>query len=670
MKLHQFKYIFVIFASSVLFPSCEDFLDRLPESDITPEEFYQTEGQIQASVNNLYTILPGHGGSYGIFGYDGDTDNQTYTSPGSRFSKDLWKVSMTGGSWDWSNVYNINYTLNQITSNIDKGIVSGDKDKINHYIGELHFLRAYTYFNMLKSLGDLPIVTEPLPVDEKLLIAASKRMPRNEVARFIIADLDSAQIMMKDGLFSHRNRLSPDVATLFKSRVALFEASWLKNFKGTAFVPNGEGWPGKQKSYNANYEYPSGDIDSESKYFYKVAADAAEEVAEKYKNKLTFNTGIVPQQDSDVNPYFYMFGAVDMSDYDDVLLWRQYGLDFKLTHYVEVSIQQSNGDIGLTRSFIEGFVMKDGKPIYADHNGFKYSDNSIKEVRANADPRLHIFLKEPGQKNAFKNMEGSETHVVEIEPVPNILSSSKIYPTGYAMRKGGTFDRKLCENGLSYNGCIIFRATEALLNYMEAEYELTGDVGAGHILEYWKIVREAAGFKGEAINPMTMINATDISKESSDWGSYTAGKQITDKILYNIRRERRCEFIGEDMRHMDLARWRSYDQLMTQPAHIEGMHFWGTEMQGWYDENSIISDGSADATMSSRELSEYIRPHEKNQTSGNPYRNGLTWNMAHYLEPLPIRQLILTAEDHIDPENSPLYQNPYWPLTPDMPAVK
>ncbi len=38
-------------------------------------------------------------------------------------------------------------------------------------------------------------------------------------------------------------RISPAVAHLFASRVALFEGSWLTNFAGTPFVPNGEGWP-------------------------------------------------------------------------------------------------------------------------------------------------------------------------------------------------------------------------------------------------------------------------------------------------------------------------------------------------------------------------------------------------------------------------------------------
>lgn len=74
MKLNKLIYLCGAFAATVSLVSCEDFLDREPISDVTPEEYYQTEEQIQAAVNKLYEILPGHSGSYGVFGQDVDTD--------------------------------------------------------------------------------------------------------------------------------------------------------------------------------------------------------------------------------------------------------------------------------------------------------------------------------------------------------------------------------------------------------------------------------------------------------------------------------------------------------------------------------------------------------------------------------------------------------------------
>ncbi len=75
---------------------------------------------------------------------------------------------------------------------------------------------------------------------------ASKRSPRNEVARFILSDLDKAATLM-DGIDFATTRINRDLALLLKSRVALYEGTFLKYFKGTAFVPNGEGWPGKKQ---------------------------------------------------------------------------------------------------------------------------------------------------------------------------------------------------------------------------------------------------------------------------------------------------------------------------------------------------------------------------------------------------------------------------------------
>ena len=649
---------------SATLASCEDFLDKEPPSYAVPEDYYRSEDQIQAAANAFYTdVAPNLQGAFS----DDYTDIQAGTSANGMYAEGQWRVGRDNSNWDWTLIRNINYSLNTSVQRYKNGEVKGSAQNIEQYIGEMYFFRAYRYFIMLRNWGDLPIVTEAMPDDEAVLVAASKRRPRNEVARFIIANLDTARTYMKDGFDPVRNRVSRDVATLVKSRVALFEASWLENFKNTPFVPNGPEWPGKSKDYNANYEYPSGSIDNEVRYFLEIAAESAEEVAEKYKNSLTRNTGIVPQSEDDDNPYFYMFGAVDMSGYPDILMWR--GFDKSLvTNGTEVGVQFGNWGVGVTRNGVERFVMSDGKPWYATHDGFQYDDTTIGNVRQNADPRLHIFLKEPGQLNVFKNMEESTTHAVPVEPYPDILISdyNKAYSTGYALRKGGTFDKALCENGLAYNGAISFRATEALLNYMEAQYLLTHDINSGHILEYWKTVRTAAGFTGNAVDPTVTIEATDMARERSDWASYTAGQQLTDRVLYNIRRERCCELFGEGYRSMDLSRWRSYDQMLKEPYHVEGFHLWNTPMEDWY--TGLVSDGSASANVSSPSLSEYLRPYEKNMTSGNLYRNGYIWKMAHYLQPMPIRQLLLTADDHASVERSPLYQNPYWPTEADLAA--
>lgn len=672
MKFNISLKVLPLLACGMLMASCNDFLKQEPLTDITPTDYYKDATQLQAVANAFYqTVLPYHSGAgYGTFAYDNGTDNQTGSDGDSKYKKGSWKTSNDNSSWSWNNIRDINYQLNTAQSNYENGLIAGDENKIRQYIGELHFFRAYAYFSLYKSFGDLPIVTEAMPDNEAILVAANKRSPRNEVARFILADLDSAVTYMEPDGWEATTRISPAVAHLFASRVALFEGSWLTNFAGTPFVPNGEGWPGKSKDYNANYQYPSGSVEAEAKYFFKKAVDEAANVGDAYVGKLDKNTGIVPQSLSDTNPYFYKFGNTDMSAYPEVLLWKAYNKGKGVTDNIEVAVNRGNTYTGFTRGMIDAFLMEDGKPTYAHHDGYVYEDTTTYAVVRNRDPRLFIFLKRPGQKNVLQGEDNTiaAEQVRPIEPVPQVFTRSfdVTYTTGYAIRKGGTFNQNLAENQAGYTASITFRATEALLNYIEAQYMLDHHLNAKSI-SYWKAIREAAGFTGEAADPQTTIAATDMAQELKgytdgsgtqyDWGAFSAGKALTDPTLYSIRRERRTELMAEGLRWMDLIRWRSLDQLMKQPYQLEGFHLWNTPMEKWYTEKQLVDDGSVTATVSSRKLTEYFRPYQI--VSTNMLYNGMTWSMAQYLQPMPLRQFMLTAPDHKTYADSPLYQNPY-----------
>lgn len=678
MKLY--KSLIAALALTASVASCTDWLEQEPQSDLTPESYFTDVSQVQAAVDSLYaSVISSHGNwSYGIYGNDNETDNQADWNPDNKYGTGLWLTSAAdGGNWDWGKQRNINYQLNTILGRVEEGAISGDHATLNQYIGEFYFLRAYNYFTLFQRYGDLPIITQAMTDDEATLVAANRRYPRNEVARFIINTLDTAiTYLAPQGTYA-TTRITPDAVKLFKSRVALYEGTFEKYFAGTAFVPGGSGWPGAAKDYNSGFSYESGSAENEVRYFLQVAADASKEVADKYMGQLRVNTGVIPQSATDPeNPYFSIWGTTDMSGIPEVLMWRQYSRSLGVLNDVEVVAQKANYGIGVTRGYVESYLMADGLPRYASQ--YTYSDNTVAEARANRDPRLTVFLKEPGQVNVFLNV-GEGDHEVDEEPYPGIDrrgDAENGYPTGYALRKGGTFDGALADNGASTNACAVFRATEALLNYMEAQYLLTGSTA--DIMPYWRAVRQAAGFTGQALDPQRTIDATDMNKEvadwnNHDWGAYSGG-QLIDATLYSIRRERRSELIGEGLRWMDLQRWRSLDQLINRPVHLEGIHIYNTPMYDWYnwasetgDPKDIINDGSSNAQVSSPSLSEYIRPAEWTQVN-NDFLDGLTWHMAHYLRPIPTRQFLLTSSDYTSPELSTLYQNPYWPTSPDMPA--
>jgi starch-binding outer membrane protein, SusD/RagB family len=641
--------------------ACKDLLDKQPLSNITPENYLIEESQLGAYAVAQYGILPTHPQSgFGTFGNDINTDNMAYMSFTERYVPGQWKVAATAGDWSFTNIYQCNYFLETVLPRFNAGQITGNNNAIKHYIGEMYFLRAFNYFTKLQNLGDFPIVKNTISDDKELLTAASKRAPMNEVARFILSDLDSAYYYMQavapDG---NKNRLSKVCAQLVKSRVALYEGTWLKYFKNTAFVPKGPAWPGEKKDYNKSYVFPSGTIDAEIDYFLTQAMTSAKLVADATP-LVTNNMTAQSQTTVDAfatatmsNPYFAMFGSVDLKSYSEVLLWRKYDKGLNIGHNVVLYAGGGNYASGLTRGMVDGFLMKNGLPIYATGSGYA-GDDDISSVRKERDGRLWLFLKEPGQKNVL--ITSTVPIPFPVEPVPRILEVSfeNNYSTGYSIRKGISYDASQVQSYYGGStGSIVFRGVEAYLNYIEAAFEKTGALD-GTATAYWQQIRNRAGVDADF---QKTISATDVAKDAAnDWGAYSGGA-LVNKTLYSIRRERRSELMAEGFRYMDLKRWRAMDQMISTPYHIEGFKIWGP-MKNLYTAGTLTYEVGDKSTISSPSLSSYLRPYEKTTTS--LAYGGYKWNMAHYLNPIATQHFLITASNG-DMETSPIYQNPGWP---------
>lgn len=72
----------------------------------------------------------------------------------------------------------------------------------------------------------------------------------------------------------------------------------------------------------------------------------------------------------------------------------------------------------------------------------------------------------------------------------------------------------------------------------------------------------------------------------------------------------------------------SYGSDALTPYIPEGMHLWNTPMEQWY--NGLVADGSANATVSQKSDSEYLRPYRR--TSTQKCYGGYKWKWS-YLEP-------------------------------------
>ena len=653
MKYINIAKVLLLSCSLAILPACDDFLDEEPQSEVSPEKYLLNESQLEAYVNKYYAdydnwksdsddkggMIPSFWGSENGSTYKDDnaTDNQQGTN--GRYLKDTWTVAQSGGKWNFTNINALNYYLQTVVPRLENGELTGTESNLKHLVGEGYFLRALEYFFRLQRLGDFPIVKTVLPDEQEALTEASKRSPRNEVARFILSDLDQAISLMNNNV--KKTRLSKNAALLLKSRVALFEATWEKYHAGTALVPNGTGWPGAGKDYNAGYQFPSGSIEKEIEFFLTEAMSAASQVADAVQ--LTENNQIIRDQASKgKNPYYDMFASHDPSGYSEVIMYRGYDLSLNNSHHFNHYLY-SGGNTGYTHQFEQVFLMENGLPVYAAGSGYA-GDDYITDTKIDRDWRWRLFMKAPKEAKAVDNIATVE--YFPEAPRLYVSDAKNATSTGYIQGKGYSLDYNDQLLGKDQTAFVVYRASEAYLNYIEASYLKNGNIDATAD-KYWKALRARAGVDTDY---QKTINATDMSKEAlNGWDAYSHGA-LVDATLYNIRRERRCEFIGEGFRYMDLIRWRALDQL--NGYQLEGAKIFGPMKSIFGDNLKYDQADEKNNNVSSPSLSDYLRPNQV--TSTNQYYNGLYFYEAHYLDPIAVQHFMITSPDGSTVSQSPI----------------
>lgn len=638
-------YITGISLAMLSLASCSDFLDREPLDFGSEVAYYDNLNDVIQGANQFYQdILPKNETWYGgIFNEDNSSDNQMGTSPDPLFYEgEKRTVEQNVSEWDFKNLRGINYFINRVESQISAGALSATE--VNHCLGEGYFFRAWEHFRLLRNFGDAPILTGMLSDDEAELAEATRRHPRNEVARFIISDLTTAVSLM-DETAPESGRLCRDAASMLMARVALYEGTWEKYHAGTAFVPGNDKWVGR--AMYPNYVFPAGTAEDEYRYFLQVALEASETVAENRPNldidylSMFNNTGVFP-------------------DNDEVILARYY-LSGVLYHSVGQYLGRSGGGTGLTRSLVNSFLMKDGLPIYASSATMPYGgDADMVEELANRDGRLAV---KAAVRNIVETPDPSTGAMVRDTIAyfaPHITNNgNERNTTGYEMYKWVSYEENQQLSGQGTTANPIFRSAEAMLTYLEAYCELNGNVNGGHCDTYWRKLRSRAGVD-EDYNKT--IQATDLTQEN-DLAVMSKGQYVS-ATLYNIRRERRCEFYAEGMRLDDLKRWRALDNMRNYQ--VEGMNLWNDGNTDCMANNVWPkADGNGtsleEGTMvSAPGLSTYMRPLQITSTLVT-YSTGYNFPKPHYLEPIPIAEFQLATVNG----QSTLYQNPGWPTNSD-----
>ena len=620
------KYIAIALAALSL-SSCNDFIDRQPLDFGDEDAYFTSPNDFALSVNKFYEFLPLNNDLWGgLYSEDIVSDNQASSGYQNLFYEgDKKTVAKNVSQWNFEKLRGINFFINKAEESLANGHATGNEPDLNHYLGEGYFFRAYDMFRLLTNFGDAPILLEMQTDNRDELTESSKRYPRNEVARQILSDLDRAIELMYDKA-PESGRVYQDVALAFKARVALYEATWENYHAGTCFVPGNSKWPGA-KTW-PDFQFKAGSAEAEVNFFLEEAIEAAKLAADRH-----------PLNDD----YLAMFNnwEKEFGANDEVIFARYYKsgvISHSCTSYL-----RGGGGCNATRALVNSYVMTNGLPIYATNSGYLGDTESYKEFQGR-DQRLTLSVRPCGYEIETKQDETGKYYNDTIYyHKPNITNTgNEKATTGYELDKWVTKNSiDQIANYKNTSAVPLLRSAECMLTYIEAYYLRYGRLD-GTADTYWRQIRKRAGIE-EDYNKT--IAATDLTKEN-DLAVWSKGVMV-DPTLYNIRRERRCEFIAEGLRLNDLKRWRALD--MMKDYQVEGMNLWEKQWEMW---GASLKTSTA---VSQSGVSNYIRPLQTTATS--KVYNGYNFPKPHYLEPIPLEDFNLTGGYG----SSIIYQNPGWP---------
>lgn len=604
----------------VLMSSCiDDFLDIEPKNMQTEKTAFVTYNNFLTYSWDFYTIFPGASDIWRSEGNHPWMNNNTQTNAS------VWayqKVTEATGNanWNFSYIRQVNIMLDNIDNSQMK-----DTEK-NHWRSVGLFFRSLKYFDLMSKYGDIPWAEHVVKEDDTDIIYG-KRESRDVVAANILRDLQYAEKNINpegDG----PNTINVHVVRALISRFGLFEGTWRKYHS----LGNAE-------------------------TYLNACIDASEKLIKDYP---------------DLHPYYDdAWNSDDLSGNNEVLLFREYRLNI-VAHDLCRQIRASGATIELCKEAVDLYLCQDGKPI-GTSSQFAGDKTPYDEFR-NRDYRLLYTVVPPCR--VFKggtptSLEwrfhkvgetvkiGTTTVTVTEEDsilyreyidllgeisTPNRKSLPLIawnntlatnytprfrnFPEGIAPFSGqhGYWYYKpyntnppaqaTCEQDIP-----IFRMGEVLLNYAEAKYELGG------------FTQEVAN---QTINKLrARVNVADMVITDID-ASFDPNRDTTvDPVLWEIRRERIIELMGEAFAFDDIRRWKKGEYFNTQKR--------GAWVKNAEYNNSLKIEGYA-SIAASKDKEGYVIYLDEPKG----------WLDHYYLYPIPLKDIVLNPQL----EQNPGYKGP------------
>ena len=197
MKRIKIAYLLAL---AMISSSCKkSFLELNPISNANTNAVFKTKNDFDLAVNAAYATLYTIYAPKGAMSFTGElmSDNATvstlaisgsFTIVDQQSFRDYTVAANNTGVYNfWVDFYTSMYQINIVLEKI-AGATLDDAYK-KQIVGEMKFLRALYYFDMVQLWGDLPLVTKPIAGEEAY---AMKRTPKADIYNFIVEDLKTA----------------------------------------------------------------------------------------------------------------------------------------------------------------------------------------------------------------------------------------------------------------------------------------------------------------------------------------------------------------------------------------------------------------------------------------------------------------------------------------------
>lgn len=218
--MRHYINIYTLIIGILVCSSCDSLLEVDTVSDITNNDYWQSQGDMESYLFGIYDQFRNVNNNTNYFEDRGDS-----FVPGMEGGpSNAWNQNLTDqNAPNWLSFYGVIQHCNLLlkySEQINFGI-QADKDRI---LAETYFMRAHTYFSLLRIWGDVPLELEPTESDSKPQLP---RAPKEDVIDQVLSDINRAIELFPESGFKNKSRASKPAAYALKADVLLWKAKVL-----------------------------------------------------------------------------------------------------------------------------------------------------------------------------------------------------------------------------------------------------------------------------------------------------------------------------------------------------------------------------------------------------------------------------------------------------------